>query len=88
MTEAPLSRIEQVEEKTGWLTGLVESKEAAVKRVTEELNMDGYYIETVYPAGDFSPMKQLKIGILTLLSLGFYGRRPGMIVVAKRAKRI
>ena len=86
MVSSPQTITRQVKVKSGWLA-VFENEQQAVVRVTRELNRDGYYVVAVYPAGNFSAMEQLVVAIFTLLTLGMWGRRPGMVIVAERASR-
>lgn len=81
----PKNVVEHVELKSGWLN-IFENKEKAVERATKKLNEEGYRVVAVYPDGDFSGVGKLKNKTLTVFSLGFFRRKPGMVIVAEKVK--
>lgn len=85
MAEVELNLVKQVKVKSGFIS-VFESKEKATGRAVRQLNKDGYEVMEVYPDGDFSKIEQLKVNALTVASLGMYGRRPGMVIVARKVK--
>ena len=85
MASDKYTTIERVETKSGLLS-IFESKEKSVARATKELNKKGYKVIAVYPDGDFSAIERLKVNALTVVSLGIYGRKPGMILVAEKIR--
>ncbi len=85
MGSGPETIIEHVEIKSGFFS-IFESKDKAVARKSKELNKRGYKVIAVYPDGDFSAVKHLKISALTVGTLGAYGRKPGMILVAEKIR--
>ena len=76
------NKAEQVELKTGWLD-VFESEEKAIERATKKLNEDGYRVVMV-SRGDFSTAEKVAKGTKTVFTLGFYRRRPSVLLIAEK----
>ena len=81
----PHNVVEQVELKTGWLD-VFESEERAIERATKKLNEDGYRVVLV-SKGDFSAAEGFTKGTMTVFTLGFYRRKPSVLLVAEKIRR-
>lgn len=79
----PKNVAEHVRLKSGLLS-VFESEQSAIKRATEKLNKDGYRVVAVSPEGDFDAVEKFKNRTLTVFSLGLYGRKPGVILIAEK----
>ena len=74
----------RVELKSGWLH-LGESQGSAVDRAIEELNGDGYRV--VFITEDkWSFAKKMANAIIVVCTLGFGGRRKGVLIVGERVE--